>query len=195
MCWNSEISFLTLTFSMIHVIMLYRYKLYYHCIFLSSFASMQLLEGLIWLGITNATKLIWPLIYWLPVASTLGMYIEKKSNITKTYFSLTFILFLIIISLDYNHHDYDIIAFQGFGGHLVWPPCTNVRQVFLVLLYPFGLACPLFFMHPLRKGIFYTGLGIFSIILIQLIYKPHSREFGSVWCHLSNIYGPISLNF
>ena len=178
---------------MLHVIMLYKYRLYYHCIFLLSFSSMQLLEGFIWLGMSNMTKLIWPLIYWLPVASTLGMYIEKKSNITKIYFILTFILFLIIVSLDYSEHDYDIIAFKGIGGHLAWPPCTNTRQIFLVLLYPFGFACPLFFMYP--KGIFYTCLGIFSIILTQVMYKPYSREFGSIWCHLANTYGPIALNF
>jgi len=194
MCWNSEISFATFIFSMIHVIILHRYKQYYHCIFLLSFASMQLLEGLIWEGITDLTKLIWPLIYWLPVGATLGMYIEKKSKITKFYFNVTFVLFSLLVSLDYSQHDYNIIAFRGVGGHLVWPPCTQIRQIFLTILYPFGFMCPLFFMGS-YKGLFYTGLCVFSIILTQLMYSPiYSREFGSIWCHLSNIYGPIALH-
>ena len=87
MCWNSEISFAN-----IYILndscdnAIHRYKQYYHCIFLLSFASMQLLEGLIWEGITDLTKLIWPLIYWLPVGATLGMYIEKKSKYYKILF-------------------------------------------------------------------------------------------------------------
>lgn len=194
MCWNSEISFATFIFSMINAIILYRYKQYYHCIFLLSFSSMQLLEGLIWEGFVNMTKLIWPLIYWLPVGATLGMYIEKQTKITKYYFYTIFALFNVLLSLDYSEHDYNIIAFKGFGGHLVWPPCTGIRKVFLVMLYPCGFACPMFFMDG-NKGMFYTGLGVFSIILTQILYNPiYQGEFGSIWCHLSNIYGPIALH-
>ena len=189
MCSNSDISFAVLFFSLIHIVILYRYSKYYHCIFLLSCTLMQLIEGLIWEGIGNTTKLIWPLIYWLPVGSTLGMYIEKKSQNTKWYFYITLLLFSIVTSLDYMEHDYEIITYKGISGYFIWPQHTMIRQVFLVMLYPFGVMCPLFFMTE-NKGLFYAGLQVAVVFDLLYMAEEHSR----IWCHLAAIYGPIALH-
>ena len=63
------------------------------------------------------------------------MYIEKKTQTSKWYFYITFVLFSIVTSLDYMEHDYDIIVYKGIGGYFVWPQHTMSRQVFLVMLY------------------------------------------------------------
>ncbi len=85
-------------------------------------------------------------------------------------------------------HDYDIIVYKGIRGYFVWPQYTMIRQVFLILIYPFGVMCPLFFMTT-SKGLFYTGLQIISIISLLFI-----KEYSSIWCYLATIYGPIALH-
>jgi hypothetical protein len=195
MCWNAPVSYASLAFGYIMMYLIWTrpssaaYKKaydYWNVLFIASFVSMQLGEGLVHQGYNDIGRNI---IFWCVVFQPISQCIGGAyfGGYTWLYY-LAALNILIIPVLGINK----IIEFSKHK-HLVWAVSSKniwLNDLFTVL-YIAGVFFPLIMMTPLRK---YIILPItMTATIFFSIYKWYTDgSWSSMWCSIAVFYSVIA---
>jgi len=204
MCWNSPISIVTFIIEVTICIYLFRRNKNFdrmNSIFILSFSLIQLLEGFIWLGVSdkceyNGFVSLIPIALWLqPLAQSYGLYYVYKNNkdlgrlIDVKYIPII-LMFLYMIFFVYSiFKNKKSVVTIGEHKHLNW----NCGQAILdnslmIFVYLFGILFPLFLTKKWK--LIFLGL----ITLIYSLYNySRSKESSSFWCFLGLLYAIVAV--
>jgi hypothetical protein len=214
MCWSAPVSFLTWTFSTICSVYLWKRNWTNdrtNAVFAASFAIVQLLEGFIWLDIDSSqgvnqvcTLAIRPVLYIEASSLILGHFMEHGTSSSQALlFQGVGITSAVAVALrlatDLSKTVLDTTS-VGAGGHLVWPALETIDLLFLMFVFPLGMSFPILRYLPRAQGYVYSATGPFSILLTFFWHAdweyPSTTlkgEFGTVWCHIANVYGIVCI--
>ena len=212
MCYNKTTSLSAFIFGMIFTFLLISKKKYKHALFNSAIVLMQLIEYFGHLSLetknsfmnTIVSGFILTIIFLQPIIYIYAFYPQSKLYKNNT-FQYSILLFTII----YIFFLYNLISSNQLKISYFKPDCTNYCRMnwrfFGEKLY---LSIPFIFMYfylfnaytldnsrnNFNRLFFYTlSLSILYMIFVDHLkgLKNYYSGFGSIWCILSFIYGPI----
>jgi hypothetical protein len=195
MCWNAPVSYMSLAFgyTMMYLIWtrpassVYKKSYDYWCVlFIASFVSMQLGEGLIHQGYNDIGRQI---IFWCvvfqPIMQTIG----------GAYFGgiqwLYYLAALCFIMIPFVSIDKKIGC--GPSGHLVWSVKsfnTDFITMVFSIIYMLGLFLPLLLMKPMSRFII-LPIFMFITLAVSIYNWWGERAWSSMWCFMAAIYSVI----
>ena len=198
MCFSVESSLLAWVISLLLAYYLWQRNRKYdrwNASFLFTFTLIQLLEGGIWAGINNSmlTKLILVVLLLQPFVQTIC---AKKFIPTSTILTMMCIIYgIILIYTLIRTSNSAFSSSVGEEGHLVWTDSSYPNSFvggkygFITILYLLGLFIPLLYQGSC--GIPLICIGILTALYSW--YKTQGKEFSSLWCFTSVVYGLAAL--
>ena len=213
MCWNKEVSFGSYFIIVIVGYLLFKRNLNndrFLSLFILSYGGMQLLEGIIWVGIEQnnvsinkfGSILACLLLYLHPIALCIGIYYDKyyknilDSKIVKIFVGVALLIILIPIykiikTLLSKKPEYTLMSYADkVNKHLVWDFPGNYYFVVVIYLLLFVL----FITYPKNKkfSLLVSSYYFIPPIIIGYLYGIHKYSvFGSYWCWVSALFAFI----
>lgn len=212
MCFNFQTSFVAWLLSVsISIYLIHRNRNYdrWNAMFIITFTTIQLLEGLMWLNFESnsslstkdninsmLTKVILLALLTQPLVQSYFGYKFTGAIFLQvlTYIFLAILIwgFLLVLKPNSNFH-----TTIGPNGHLVWNRDRGANKnggsssfVPMSWLYLLGLFIPLLFMKDYRGiPLIAVGLGTFAYSW----YYTTRSEFSSMWCITSVIYALVAI--
>jgi hypothetical protein len=180
MCWSASVSLNTYILGLFACIFSYmnnRIKLS-NILFYQSFMLMQLIEYFVWKK-QFSNKLLSQIAYILILAQPIFGILQIEDIKIKNIGLICYIIFLIILFINYPWNSIEFKMEKASNGHLSWKWVNLSIPILLVWLFFLSL-----------KGIIikdWLSLFIidgFAIISYILFYK--TLTWGSLWCWISN---------
>ena len=192
MCWNATVSLNTYAFAIFTIVFAIVNKYYknneaaYGILFV--FASMQLVEGMVWLTLSNGqnwnralSMAAFALIVLEPLVQLLTIRGHPQ---LRNWLLVAYAVFSVVVFFSMTHIDFRMIP--AANGHLEWKWInpffeTAVGWCILLIWLTFFMLPPLINRTYLA---FAFMLGTF-ILSVACFIKGHTA--GSMWCWMSNI--------
>ena len=195
MCWNAPASYASLAFGYIMMYLIWTrpsseaYKKaydYWNVLFIASFVSMQLGEGLVHQGYNDIGRNI---IFWCVVFQPISQC--KGGAYFGGYTWLYYLAALCALTVPFLTIDNHI----GYSkkGHLKWVIDAKIPWIYQLYaaLYRLGMFIPLLLMTPLRKYIL-LPIAIASTLLFSLYNWFMDGSWSSMWCFMVTIYSVVA---
>lgn len=210
MCFDTKSSWIAWAVSVVIAGYLYRRNRGYdrwNALFLFTFTSIQLLEGFIWKsqkGTSVPTQLILLVLLLQPLAQSFGGLLpssnvqEKYRNVLKIMcwvYGIILVWGIVRLARSRRGSFYSEV---GKRGHLVWVDSESQNFLggrspaggIISVLYLLGLFVPLLFQEK-RRGWPLVLVGLATAVYSWIMTR--GREFSSLWCFTSVIYGLVCL--
>jgi hypothetical protein len=210
MCWSAEVSFATFVFSTACNFFLWKRNWCNdrcNAVFSQTFSFMQFLEGVIWLDIDgtlgwneSCSIAIKPTLFAQAGSLAFGYLIEHGTLPVVAWSAIVATVVAVLGRLMFDLSSPPRLVVVGPGGHLLWPSLGKFDLLFLACVYPMGMSFPFFFYRPRIHGLIYALSGPTSIVFTAFAFSGLvgfggiTGEFGSVWCHIANMYGLLAIS-
>ncbi len=155
-------------------------------------ASMQVIEGLLWLNIecNNVNKFITLfiaiLLFLQPIVIIGAVYAFGAGRLPPLFYKILLGISLVSLPLymDYFKDGLGKCTVIGENGHLVWP-FTNITPISLgQILYNTTISIGFATLNTEWYGIFYVIMATLGFFKTRITY---GHSWGSIWCHFVNL--------